>query len=70
MFSYYDNDKKEEITRPLTLADAIYICAKRAVEDGNKMCLLTRYPIASYKGTFFTKVHILSTNDTTDITFQ
>jgi hypothetical protein len=31
---------------------------------------LTRYPIGSYKGTFFTKVHILSTNNTRDITFQ
>ena len=31
MFSYYDNDKKEEITRPLTLTDAIYICAKQDV---------------------------------------
>lgn len=68
--SYYDNDKKEDVTRPLTLTDVVYICAKRAVENGNKTCLLTRYPIASYKGTFFTKVHILSTNNTRDITFQ
>jgi hypothetical protein len=68
--SYFDNNKKEEVTRELTLTDVIYICAKRAVEDGNKHVLLTRYPIGSYKGTFFSKVHILSTNDTTDVTFQ
>ena len=70
IFEYYDNKKKETVSRVLTLTDVVYISAKRAVEDGGKMALLTRYPIGSYKGTFFTKIHLYSTNHTTSITFQ
>lgn len=70
MFTALDLDKNEKIQRPLTLTDVIYICTKIAVVDADRMCYVVRYPIGDYLGAFFTKVHILSTNDTVRLQFR
>jgi hypothetical protein len=70
IFDAYDIKKKEKISRPLTLTDVIYLCCKRGIVDADKHVYTVRYPIGDYMGAFFTKVHILSTVDTTDIEFN
>lgn len=70
MFEAFDVKKNEKISRPLTLTDVCYICAKRAVVDGNKHVYTVRYPIGDYFGAFFTKVHLLSTTRTTHVQFN
>lgn len=70
MITLYDNRKKETFTRPLTLTDVIYIAAKHGIVDANRHCYTVRYPIGNYLGAFFTRVVILSTIVTDDITFQ
>lgn len=70
IFTALDLDKNEKIQRPLTLTDVIYICTKIAVVDADRMCYVVRYPIGDYLGAFFTKVHILSTNDTVRLQFR
>lgn len=66
----YDNKKQETFTRPLTLTDVIYICAKHGIVDAKRMCYIVRYPIGNYLGAFFTRVVILSTIKTMDVTFN
>ena len=67
---YLDLNKNEKITRPVTLTDVIYICSKIAIVDADRMVYTVRYPIGDVYGAFFTKVHVLSTVDTTRIEFM
>lgn len=67
---YLDIKKNETVTRPVTLTDVIYLCCKIAIEDAGRMVFTVRYPIGDYLGSFFTKVHILSTLETTRIQFR
>lgn len=67
---YIDLVKNEKVTRPMTLTDVIYLCCKIAIVDANKTVYTVRYPIGDYLGSFFSKVHILSTIDTTKIMFR
>ena len=67
---YLDIKKNETVTRPVTLTDVIYLCCKIAIEDAGRMVYTVRYPIGDYLGSFFTKVHILSTLETTRIQFR
>ena len=50
------------ITRPLTWTDVFYMAADDVSDD--KFCQITRYPLLDYLGTFFSKIHVLSTRDT------
>lgn len=70
MFEAFDLRKKERISRPLTLTDVIYLCCKAGIVDADRHVYTVRYPIGDYMGAFFTKVHILSTVDVTDIEFN
>lgn len=70
MMTYLDLNKNETVTRPITLCDVIYLACKSAIVDAGRMCYVVRYPIGDYMGSFFTKVHILSTNNTTRIQFN
>lgn len=67
---YLDIKKNQTVTRPVTLTDVIYLCCKVAIEDAGRMVYTVRYPIGDYLGNFFTKVHILSTLETTAIQFR
>jgi hypothetical protein len=67
---YLDIKKNQTVTRPVTLTDEIYLCCKVAIEDAGRMVYTVRYPIGDYLGNFFTKVHILSTLETTAIQFR
>ena len=69
-FEYLDIAKNQTVTRPLTLTDVVYMCCKSAIEDANRMVYTVRYPIGDYLGAFFTKVHVLSTLETTRIQFK
>lgn len=69
-FEYLDVEKNQTVTRPLTLTDVIYMCCKSAIEDAGRMVYTVRYPIGDYLGAFFTKVHVLSTLETTRIQFK
>jgi hypothetical protein len=69
-FEYLDVQKNQTVTRPLTLTDVIYMCCKSAIEDAGRMVYTVRYPIGDYLGAFFTKVHVLSTLETTRIQFK
>ena len=66
----YDNKKQETFTRPLTLTDVVYIAAKHGIVDAKRHCYVVRYPIGNYLGAFFTRIVILSTNITNDVTFN
>lgn len=68
--TYLDIKKNETVTRPVTLTDVIYLSCKSAIVDANRHVYTVRYPIGDYMGAFFTKVHILSTNDTMAIQFN
>ena len=70
MITLYDNRKKESYTRPLTLTDVVYIAAKHGIVDARRHCYVVRYPIGNYLGAFFTRIVILTTIKTADITFQ
>lgn len=67
---YLDLKKNQTVTRPLTLTDVIYLCCYDVIEKANRMVYTVRYPIGDYLGSFFTKVHILSTLETTKIQFR
>lgn len=67
---YVDLKRNEKIVRPVTLTDVVYQCCKIAIVDADRMCYCVRYPIGDYLGAFFTKVHVLSTVDTTRIEFN
>lgn len=70
IFEAFDVKRNEKISRPLTLTDVIYLCCKSAIVDADRMVYTVRYPIGDYLGSFFSKVHILSTNDVTQIQFR
>lgn len=69
IMQYMDLEKNEPVQRPMTLTDVIYLCAKICIVDADRHVYTVRYPIGDYFGSFFTKVHILSTNRTTRIQF-
>lgn len=70
LMEYLDIKQNQRITRPLTLTDVIYMCAHIAIVDADRMVYCVRYPIGDYLGAFFSKVHILSTVDTSPIQFN
>ncbi len=70
LMEYLDVKQNQMVTRPLTLTDVIYQCAKIVIVDANRHVYTVRYPIGDYLGAFFTKVHILSTVDTMEIQFR
>lgn len=68
--TYLDVKKNETVTRPVTLTDVVYLACKSAIVDADRHVYTVRYPIGDYMGAFFTKVHILSTNNTCAINFN
>ena len=68
--TYLDLKSNQTITRPVTLTDVVYMACKSAIVDADRHVYTVRYPIGDYMGAFFTKVHILSTNNTTQIQFN
>lgn len=70
MMQYMDVKKREMVTRPLTLTDVVYLAAKAAIVDADRLVYVVRYPIGDHMGAFFTRVHILSTNRTCEIEFN
>ena len=68
--TYLDMKANATITRPVTLTDVVYLACKSAIVDADRHVYTVRYPIGDYMGAFFTKVHILSTNNTTQIQFN
>lgn len=68
--TYLDMNSNETVTRPVTLTDVVYLACKSAIVDADRHVYTVRYPIGDYMGAFFTKVHILSTNNTTKIQFN
>ena len=68
--TYLDVKKNETVTRPVTLTDVVYLACKSAIVDADRHVYTVRYPIGDYMGAFFTKVHILSTNNTCEIQFN
>lgn len=68
--TYLDVKKNQTVTRPVTLTDVVYLACKSAIVDADRHVYTVRYPIGDYMGAFFTKVHILSTNNTTEINFN
>jgi hypothetical protein len=68
--TYLDVKKNETVTRPITLTDVVYLACKSAIVDADRHVYTVRYPIGDYMGAFFTKVHILSTNNTCEINFN
>ena len=68
--TYLDVKKNETVTRPVTLTDVVYLACKSAIVDADRHVYTVRYPIGDYMGAFFTKVHILSTNNTCEINFN
>ena len=65
LMQYMDVKKNEMITRPLTLTDVVYQAAMSAIVDADRLVYCVRYPIGDHMGAFFTRVHVLSTNQTT-----
>lgn len=53
---------ENKVTRPLTWTDLFYVAAVDMTED--KHVEVTRYPMLDYLGTYFAKVHVLSTRKT------
>lgn len=70
MFEAYDLKKNERISRPLTLTDVIYLCCKLVSVDADRLVYTVRYPIGNHFGAFFSRVFLLSTINTTSISFQ
>lgn len=70
IFSAMNMKTKDPILRPLTLTDVIYLCCYNVCVKGNKHVYTVRYPIGDYLGAFFTRIHVLSTNDTIPVSFQ
>jgi hypothetical protein len=52
----------DDLARPFTLIDLLYICASKVVEG--KHVYVTRYPIEHHQNIHATRVHILSTRKT------
>lgn len=63
---YLPSDSKagqlEAIKRPVTWTDLLFIACSDVVKD--KHLMTTRYPVLDQYGTFFTKIHVLSTQET------
>lgn len=70
MFEAFDVKRNEKISRPFTLTDLMFLSCKTAVVDADRMVYTVRYPIGDLLGAFFTKVHLLSTVNTTTIQYQ
>ena len=70
IFDAFDVEKNEVISRPLTVTDVVFLCCQYAIVDANRMVYTVRYPIGDYMGSFFSKVHILSTVHTKKIQFN
>ena len=70
MFDAYDEKKNVKVSRPLTLTDVVYLCCYDAVVVPQRKAYFVRFPIGDYIGAFFTNIHILSTNTTTEMKFQ
>lgn len=70
MIQYMDIKKNEMITREFTLTDVVYLAAKAAIIDADRLVYAVRYPIGDHMGAFFTRVHVLSTNKTITINFN
>ena len=68
--TYLDIKSNQTVTRPVTLTDVMYLACKSAIVDADRHVYTVRYPIGDYMGAFFTKVHILSTNNTCEIQFN
>ena len=68
--TYLDMKTNQTVTRPLTLTDVMYLACKSVIVDADRHVYCVRYPVGDYMGALFTKVHILSTNDTTRIQFN
>lgn len=52
----------EAVKRPATWTDLLYIACSEIVKD--KHLMTTRYPVLDQYGTFFNKIHVLSTQQT------
>lgn len=52
----------EDIERPMTWTDIFYMAAYDVTKD--KYVEITRYPMLDYLGTYFSKMHIISTRET------
>ena len=70
MFNAMDLEKNEQIIRPFTLTDLIYLSIHLGVILPEKMAYVVRYPIGRYLGAFFTGIFTLSTNRTMKIQYQ
>ena len=70
IFTALNMKTNETINRPLTLTDVIYIAAYRSTVVADRHMYTVRYPIGHHLGAFFTKIHVLSTNNTVPIQFQ
>ena len=70
IFNAVNAKTKETISRPLTLTDAVYICVYNVTVKAGRHVYTVRYPIGDYLGAFFTRIHVLSTNDTMHVQFQ
>lgn len=57
----------EAMTRPVTWTDVLFIACSEVVKG--KHLMTTRYPVLDQYGTFFTKIHVLSTQETQVVKF-
>lgn len=70
IFNAFDVKKNEQIQRPMTLTDVIYLAIDAGVIVPDRMAYLVRYPIGKYLGAFFTRVYTLSTNRTMEVQYM
>lgn len=70
IFQAMDLGKNEQISRPMTLTDVVYLAIYQGVIIPDRMAYLVRYPIGKYLGAFFTRIHALSTNRTMKVQYQ
>lgn len=70
IFNAMDLKKNEQIVRPFTLTDLIFLSIHQAVIVPERMAYLVRYPIGRYLGAFFTGIYTLSTNRTMSIQYM
>ena len=61
-FKNKSNSEGQLLTRSLTWTDILYMAACDMSED--KHVQITRYPILDYLGTYFSRIHVLSTRKT------
>jgi len=70
IFNAFDVKKNEQIQRPMTLTDVVFLAIDMAVIVPEKMAYVVRYPIGKYLGAFFTGIYTLSTNRTMEIQYM